>query len=61
MEKNSVHIIIVFYLVFSFPDLEKYTKMEIYYTSKILSDLWPFGIHRIGDCTYNSCAYVSDM
>lgn len=45
---------------FQFPDLEKiYENGKLYYTSKILSDLWPFGIHRIGDCTYNSCAYVS--
>lgn len=45
---------------FQFPDLEEiYENGKIYYTSKILNDLWPFGIHRIGECTYNSCAYVS--
>lgn len=45
---------------FQFPDLvEIYENGKRYYTSKILSQLWPFGIHRIGDCSYNSCAYVS--
>ena len=45
---------------FQFPDLKEiYENGNIYYTSKILSSLWPFGIHRIGNCTYNSCAYVS--
>lgn len=45
---------------FQFPDLEViYEDGKKYYTSMILNDLWPFGIHRIGDCTYNSCAYVS--
>lgn len=45
---------------FQFPDLmEIYEDGKKYYTSDILSKLWPFGIHRIGDCSYNSCAYVS--
>lgn len=45
---------------FQFPDLKEiYEDGKKYYTSDILSALWPFGIHRIGDCTYNSCAYVS--
>lgn len=45
---------------FQFPDLEEiYENGCKYYTSKILSELWTFGIHRIGECTYNSCAYVS--
>lgn len=48
---------------FQFPDLEYCDTgsrpEDKYYTSKILKKLWPFGIHRIGKCTYNSCAYVS--
>lgn len=45
---------------FQFPDLKEcYENGKKYYTSDILSDLWKFGIHRIGDCTYNSCAYVA--
>lgn len=45
---------------FQFPDLEPLWENNCkYYTSKILEKLWPFGIHRIGECTYNSCAYVS--
>ena len=45
---------------FQFPDLkEVYENGKLYYTSDILSKLWPFGLHRIGNCTYNSCAYVS--
>ena len=45
---------------FQFPDLKEiYENGKKYYTSEILSKLWTFGIHRIGECTYNSCAYVS--
>lgn len=45
---------------FQFPDLQPiYEKGQTYYTSEILSKLWPFGIHRIGECTYQSCAYVA--
>lgn len=45
---------------FQFPDLKEiYEDGKKYYTSDILSKLWPFGIHRIGDCSYNSCSYVS--
>lgn len=45
---------------FQFPDLVPiYEKGQEYYTSKILEWLWPFGIHRIGKCEYNSCAYVA--
>lgn len=45
---------------FQFPDLKPmWEDGKKYYTSEILSKLWPFGIHRIGECTYNSCAYVS--
>lgn len=45
---------------FQFPDLKVcYENGKKYYTSDILNELWTFGIHRIGDCTYNSCAYVA--
>lgn len=45
---------------FQFPDLKPiYEKGQEYFTSDILSWLWPFGIHRIGKCEYNSCAYVA--
>lgn len=45
---------------FQFPDLaEIYEDGKKYYTSEILSSLWPFGIHRIGECTYDSCCYVA--
>lgn len=45
---------------FQFPDLRIiYEGGKKYYVSDILSKLWPFGIHRIGECSYNSCAYVS--
>ena len=30
-----------------------------YFTSKKLQHLWPFGFVSIGECTYNSCAYVA--
>lgn len=29
------------------------------YTSKILSELWPYGYHTIGDLTFDSAAYVA--
>ena len=45
---------------FDFPDKKViYEGGKKYYVSELLSRLWPFGICRIGDCTYNSCAYVS--
>lgn len=45
---------------FQFPDLvELYENNQKYYTSVILNKLWPFGIHRIGECNYKTCAYVS--
>lgn len=45
---------------FQFPDLKPiWENGKRYYTSDILNSLWKFGISRIGDCTYNSCAYVS--
>lgn len=48
---------------FQFPDLKAVDEWsstgERYYTSEILSKLWTFGIHRIGECSYKSCAYVA--
>lgn len=29
------------------------------YTSKILTDLWPYGFHTLEECTYKACAYVA--
>ena len=29
------------------------------YTSNLLSSLWPFGLHSIGDVSFESCAYVA--
>lgn len=43
-----------------FPDKKEiFEDGKRYFISDILTKLWPFGIHRIGDCSYNSCAYVS--
>jgi len=47
---------------FDFPDkeLKRKTPAGCYvYTSKILEELWPHGIHEIGDVTYQSAAYVA--
>ena len=45
---------------FDFPDKKViYEGGKKYYVSELLNSLWTFGISRIGDCTYNSCAYVS--
>lgn len=45
---------------FQFPDLESvYENGKEYFVSSILERLWPFGIHRIGSASYNSCAYVA--
>jgi len=47
---------------FEFPDKELKRKTDAgcyVYTSKILSELWPHGIHEIGDVTYQSAAYVA--
>lgn len=46
---------------FDFPD-KVFFKVDggnTLYTSAILSDLWPFGFCLIGDCTFESCAYVA--
>jgi len=47
---------------FDFPDKEikRKTPAGCYvYTSKILEELWPYGIHEIGDVTFKSAAYVA--
>lgn len=32
---------------------------DIYYTSDVISDKWPLGLHSIGQVTWKSCAYVA--
>lgn len=46
---------------FDFPDKEFKTMRngDPVFTSKALSELWPFGLHEIGSCTFESCAYVA--
>jgi len=47
---------------FDFPDkvfLRSSPSGSRVYTSEILSELWPFGIHEIGDCNFDSAAYVA--
>lgn len=57
-KRTSHHHAILF--GFQFEDLRViYENNCKYYVSDTLDKLWPFGIHRIGDCTFNSCAYVS--
>jgi len=42
---------------YDFPD--KVIHSENLYTSPTLSGLWPYGYSTIGDCTFDSCAYVA--
>lgn len=46
---------------FDFPDKEPFTLVggNILYISRSLGRLWPYGIHTIGACTYDTCAYVA--
>lgn len=46
---------------FDFPDRVYYKRSKgvRLYTSKLLSDLWPFGICTVGDVTFESAAYVA--
>lgn len=47
---------------FTFPDqVQTRTTSAGYpvYESKILSELWPYGIHEIGDVTFQSAGYVA--
>ena len=46
-----------------FPEDAKFLKESefggILFTSKILNDLWPFGISSVGEVSYSSCGYVA--
>lgn len=47
---------------FTFPDLELLRITDQghrVYVSQILAELWPYGIHEIGEVTYQSAAYVA--
>lgn len=47
---------------FDFPDkeyLRSSPRGDLLYTSKILGELWPFGLHEIGSVTFDSAAYVA--
>lgn len=46
---------------YDFPDKEhiKTVRGNRYFTSRLLSDLWPFGFNVIGDATIEAAAYVA--
>lgn len=47
---------------FTFPDLKLWKKSdsgEFIYRSAILEDLWPFGFSSVGECTFQSAAYIA--
>ncbi len=47
---------------YDFPDKVFYKKTksgERIYTSKLLEELWPFGLSSIGDVTFESAAYIA--
>ncbi|AXQ65755.1 MAG: replication initiator protein [Microviridae sp.] len=46
---------------YQFPDLELHTVVngQRLFTSRMLSDLWPFGFSSIGSLTFESAAYVA--
>lgn len=50
---------ILFGINFSDKQLHKIKDGMRYYTSAILSDLWPFGFNVITDVTFDTCAYVA--
>ena len=57
--KRPHHHAIIF--GFDFPD-KKFLKVKggfPYYTSDLLSELWPYGYNVIGNVTFESCAYVA--
>lgn len=57
--KRPHHHAIIF--GFDFPD-KKFFRMQHgfpYYTSELLSELWPYGYNIIGNVTFESCAYVA--
>lgn len=40
-------------------DLEHSDRGDLTWRSKLLDSLWPFGLNRVGDVTFESCAYVA--
>jgi len=47
---------------YDFPDKIEYTIGENenpYYISELLYKLWPYGFHTIGECTFETAAYVA--
>nr|WAE43550.1 MAG: replication initiator protein [Microviridae sp.] len=47
---------------FTFPDLVLWQKTkagEFIYRSQILEELWPFGFSSVGNCTFQSAAYIA--
>jgi hypothetical protein len=47
---------------YAFPDKIKYSQGDSenpYYISEQLYRLWPYGFHLIGDCTFDTAAYVA--
>lgn len=47
---------------FGFPDRKQYKTNkngDRVYTSDLLAELWPYGLHEIGDVTFKSAAYVA--
>lgn len=57
-ERPHYHALIFGY---DFPDREIFSTQNGIrcYTSSFLSDLWPFGYSTVGDCTFQSAAYVA--
>lgn len=54
------HHVILFGIDFHDKELAEIANTRVpLYTSRILSDLWPFGLHRIGNVTFESTAYVA--
>lgn len=59
LHQRPHHHVILF--GYDFPGRNLYSMSNGFplYTSKTLSDLWPFGMHTIGDVTFESSAYVA--
>lgn len=60
-EKNNRPHLHGIYFNLPLDDLEVFKTVHgvPYYTSKTISELWPFGFHLIGKVSYDTCAYVS--
>ncbi len=58
IQRPHYHAII---LGFDFPDKYYVCEREglLIYQSNLLDDLWKFGLHEIGSCTFESAAYVA--